>query len=66
MIELITNNRRENIILFVHGFTGGKETWKHPKSGYFFDRLQQFDLIYADGRSVDITPSCRASHVGAK
>ncbi|MDR5736183.1 hypothetical protein QCE47_28120 [Caballeronia sp. LZ025] len=45
MIELITNNKRENIILFVHGFTGGKETWKHPKSGYFFDQLQQFDLV---------------------
>lgn len=39
MIEFIKRSGHKDIILFVHGFTGGKETWKHPTAGYFYDQL---------------------------
>lgn len=39
MIEFIKKSGHKDIILFVHGFTGGKETWKHPTAGYFYDQL---------------------------
>jgi hypothetical protein len=45
MIEFIKNNKRDTVILFVHGFTGGKETWKNSDHGYFFDQLSQFPSI---------------------
>lgn len=45
MIEFIKNNKRNTVILFVHGFTGGKETWKNMQHGYFFDQLSQFPSI---------------------
>ncbi|SOY94514.1 conserved hypothetical protein [Cupriavidus taiwanensis] len=45
MIEFITNNKRDSVILFVHGFTGGKETWKHDKHGYFFEQLLQSTFV---------------------
>ncbi|MDN7936176.1 hypothetical protein QZM52_33385 [Burkholderia metallica] len=45
MIEFIKKNNRDTVILFVHGFTGGKETWKNAEHGYFFDQLSQFPSI---------------------
>ena len=39
MIEFIKKSGHKDIILFVHGFTGGKDTWKHPTAGYFHDQL---------------------------
>ncbi|WP_162244388.1 ABC-three component system protein [Burkholderia sp. Leaf177] len=45
MIEFIKNNKRDTLILFVHGFTGGKETWMNTQHGYFFDQLSQFPSI---------------------
>ncbi|WP_186267592.1 ABC-three component system protein [Burkholderia gladioli] len=45
MIEFIKNNKRNTIILFVHGFTGGKETWKNTQHGYFFDQLSKIPSI---------------------
>lgn len=44
MIEFIKKSGHKDIILFVHGFTGGKETWKHPTAGYFYDQL--IDIQY--------------------
>jgi hypothetical protein len=29
-IEFIHKKRHKNLILFIHGFTGGPETWSHP------------------------------------
>jgi hypothetical protein len=48
MIEFVQNNKRENVILFIHGFTGGKETWKNVEYGYFFDQLLAVDGIAAN------------------
>lgn len=45
MIEFILNEGKKNVILFVHGFTGGKETWAHEKHGYFYQQLLQHDVI---------------------
>jgi len=36
------------VILFIHGFTGGKETWKNTEHGYFFDQLVAADGIAAE------------------
>lgn len=46
MIEFVTKENKDNLILFVHGFTGGKETWKNPGHGYFFDQLNELEFIY--------------------
>lgn len=39
MIEFVKKAGKQNLILFVHGFTGGSETWKNPEHGYFYDQL---------------------------
>lgn len=48
-----SNSTNKKIIVFVHGFTGGKETWSHPEGGYFWDMLasetnisDSFDIGY--------------------
>lgn len=48
MIEFVQNNNRDSVILFIHGFTGGKETWKNTEHGYFFDQLVAADGIAAN------------------
>lgn len=48
MIEFVQNNKRDNVILFIHGFTGGKETWNNPEHGYFFDQLLTIEGIAAN------------------
>ncbi|MCO4858844.1 GPI inositol-deacylase [Herbaspirillum sp. WGmk3] len=45
MIEFVTNAGRPNLILFVHGFTGGRDTWKNTEHGYFFDQLRTIEKI---------------------
>lgn len=35
MIEFVTKSDNKNLILFVHGFTGGEDTWEHPDFGSF-------------------------------
>lgn len=46
MIEFIRKSGQKDIILFVHGFTGGKETWKHPTAGYFYDQLANNQYVH--------------------
>ena len=41
MINFITNNNHSSLILFVHGFTGRKDTWKHPQHDSFPNLLLQ-------------------------
>lgn len=41
MIEFIQKSGKSDIILFVHGFTGGRDTWLHEIDGYFFDNLNK-------------------------
>lgn len=45
MIEFITKQNQRNLILFVHGFTGGKDTWKNKEYGYFFDILNTQPVV---------------------
>jgi hypothetical protein len=53
MITFVTSNNRKGLILFVHGFTGGQDTWKHPNYDAFYELLSQdaymaehYDIAY--------------------
>lgn len=39
MIEYIAKQKNKNLILFIHGFTGGHETWRHPGMESFPEML---------------------------
>lgn len=41
MINFVAQNNRRNVILFIHGFTGGKETWQNSSGEYFYDLLHE-------------------------
>lgn len=45
VIEFTLKKNKNNLILFVHGLTGGKDTWLNPNSGYFFDLLSQDEFV---------------------
>ena len=45
MIEFIQKSSKSDLVLFVHGFTGGRETWWHESDGYFYDHLLQNSVI---------------------
>lgn len=52
-IEYTHNQNNSNLIIFVHGFTGSKETWKNEDGKYFPDMLiensdiaNNFDIAY--------------------
>jgi len=45
MIEFVQKTGKQDVILFVHGFTGGKDTWKHATDGYFHERLLEYELV---------------------
>ena len=51
MIEFIRQAHHNSIILFVHGFTGGRDTWKHPTEGYFHDQLLKHQFV---GENFDV------------
>lgn len=54
MVEFISDNNKENLVLFVHGFTGGKETWLTNSEGkripdYLMEDheiIENFDFAY--------------------
>lgn len=39
MLEFITNNKKTNLILFIHGFQGGADTWKNDEGVTFPEML---------------------------
>lgn len=41
MIEFVSRNDKKNLILFVHGFTGGKSTWQDGKNKSFPELLAE-------------------------
>ncbi|MFY1930768.1 ABC-three component system protein [Achromobacter xylosoxidans] len=45
MIEFIKKAGKSDLILFIHGFTGGKTTWRHPRDGYFYEQLLEYSSI---------------------
>lgn len=45
MIEFIQKKGRKAIVLFVHGFTGGNETWQNASEEYFPEMLLQNEKI---------------------
>lgn len=51
MIEFIRRENNNNVILFVHGFTGGRDTWRHPTEGYFHDQLLKHEFV---GENFDV------------
>ena len=45
MIEFKLQNNKKNLILFVHGFCGGDDTWKNGDSPSFAELLAQDEII---------------------
>ena len=45
MVKFVVNKNRNNLVLFVHGFTGGKDTWKNSSGSYFFDMLADDEIV---------------------
>ncbi|OAZ49947.1 ABC-three component system protein [Paenibacillus polymyxa] len=52
-IEFVSKNDRKNLVLFIHGFTGSKETWANENGQEFPKMLleeeeidEQFDIAY--------------------
>lgn len=52
-IEYLSKKNNKNLIIFVHGFTGSKDTWKNKNGKYFpdmllenVDILNNFDVAY--------------------
>ncbi|MES2933082.1 MAG: ABC-three component system protein [Pseudomonadota bacterium] len=45
MIEFTKKSDKKNLILFVHGFTGGSETWKNEVHGSYYDQLSKIKFI---------------------
>jgi hypothetical protein len=45
VIDFFKRNNRSSVILFIHGFTGGKDTWKPSSEGYFYEQLFKHDFI---------------------
>lgn len=45
MIEFTLKSNKNNLILFVHGLTGGKDTWLNQNNEYFFDLLGKNDFV---------------------
>lgn len=53
LIEFVKQNDCKNLILFIHGFTGDNETWKHQNASPFPELLlenmqisENFDIAY--------------------
>lgn len=46
LIEFVKQDQKKNLILFVHGFTGSKDTWKHEDHASFPDLLLENQQIY--------------------
>lgn len=39
MIEFVQKSGKTDLVLFVHGFTGGRDTWRHEVDGFLYDHL---------------------------
>lgn len=48
MIEFVKKTNKENLILFVHGFIGGSETWRNDDQVFFDDLLVKDDFVAAN------------------
>lgn len=46
MIEFIDKRGKDRLVLFIHGFTGGKETWENSKGESFPELLMKDKEIY--------------------
>jgi protein SERAC1 len=45
MIEFIQKSGKSDLVLFIHGFTGGRDTWRHEVDGYFYDHLLEYSAF---------------------
>jgi hypothetical protein len=45
MFEWVKNNEQKNLILFVHGLTGGMETWEYDQDISFPKLLSQEESL---------------------
>lgn len=62
-IDYVQQQSNKNLILFVHGFTGSKDTWKNSKEEYFPEMLLEnidiknnFDIAYFNYYSKFVEP----------
>lgn len=53
MIEFVKKDGKSDLVLFVHGFTGGKETWRNKEDGFFYDHLLEHES-FRDGYDVAV------------
>jgi hypothetical protein len=51
MIEFVKKTNKNNLILFVHGFIGGSDTWKNDEQVYFYELLAK-DGVIADNFDI--------------
>jgi len=45
MLNILTKTNKPNVILFVHGFCGGVETWKHENGSYFHQHILKSPIV---------------------
>ncbi|MDN2679467.1 ABC-three component system protein [Janthinobacterium sp. SUN033] len=45
MLNILTKSNKPNVILFVHGFCGGVETWKHENGSHFYQHILKSAIV---------------------
>jgi hypothetical protein len=45
MLNILTKSNKPNVILFVHGFCGDVETWKHENGPYFHQHILKSPIV---------------------
>lgn len=45
MLNILTKSNKPSVILFVHGFCGGLETWKHENGSYFYQHILKSPIV---------------------
>jgi pimeloyl-ACP methyl ester carboxylesterase len=45
MLNILTKSNKPNVILFVHGFCGGVDTWKHDNGSYFHQHIIKSPIV---------------------
>jgi hypothetical protein len=73
MLNILSKSNKANVILFVHGFCGGVETWKNENGTYFYQHIlknpfvaENFDIATFDYFSKFLETPVAASNLVEK